>query len=75
MNTESSNLGCFFSCTLWIMFILYFIIGFFMFAEGIMDANYVSRCKDARYNKITYYSGLKYAHKLGCYLGEDVDEN
>ena len=71
MNTKSSNSNFFFVCFL----LIYSYAAVFIFATGVMDANYVSRCKDVTYNKITYYTGLQYAYKLGCYLGEDVDEN
>jgi hypothetical protein len=26
-----------------------------------------------KYNRVTTYTGLKYFHKLGCYLGQDVE--
>tara|TARA_R110000851_G_C13074764_1_gene565191 strand:- start:1620 stop:1823 length:204 start_codon:yes stop_codon:yes gene_type:complete len=54
--------------------IFYLTIGISL---GVLDNSSIFTrmdCKDSHlYNRVMTYTGLKYVHKLGCFLGEIVE--
>lgn len=60
-----------FNLMFFIFFSLYFLFSVTTFFTGVANAK-VEYCTGGKYNRISTYSGHKYIHKLGCYLGEDV---